>query len=126
MAIKIVFFGLFFYSATVNNRTKRDYLFSTYAKFSEKTNCAYQGVKSVNFLENFAYALNKLFPSKLIPSVKLSDDVSEFLYATRTGYRAMHCNLPDCSPSYHKSQLTPYYIFRSSRYHRRLHFCFFL
>ena len=36
--------------------------FSTYAKFSEKfiffTPCAYQGVRNVNFSENFAYVLN--------------------------------------------------------------------
>ena len=39
--------------------------FSTYAKFSEKPNTsyadvsAYQGVRNVSFLENFAYVLNK-------------------------------------------------------------------
>ena len=43
--------------------------FSTYAKFSEKTNisyplirtrtCAYKGVRITSFLENFAYVLNE-------------------------------------------------------------------
>ena len=47
----------------------RDYSFSTYSKFSEKTNfsyllirtriCAYQGVRNVRFSENFAYVLNE-------------------------------------------------------------------
>ena len=47
----------------------RDHSFSTYAKFSEKTNvsyplirtrtCAYQGVRNVSFSENFAYVLNE-------------------------------------------------------------------
>ena len=46
-----------------------DHPFSTYAKFSEKTNiscrlirtrtCAYQGVRNVSFSENFAFVLNK-------------------------------------------------------------------
>ena len=45
-----------------------DHLFSTFAKFSDKTNisyplirtrtCAYQGVKNVSFSENFANVLN--------------------------------------------------------------------
>ena len=47
----------------------RDHSFSTYAKFSEKTNishplirtrtCAYQGERNVSFSENFAYVLNE-------------------------------------------------------------------
>ena len=33
----------------------RDHPFSTYAKFSEKRSCAYQGVSNVSFSESFAY-----------------------------------------------------------------------
>ena len=41
----------------------RDYPFSMYAKFSEKLKfrscpCAYQGVRIVNFSENFTYVIN--------------------------------------------------------------------
>ena len=37
----------------------RDHSFSTFAEASEKRTCAYQGVRNVSFLENFAYVLNE-------------------------------------------------------------------
>ena len=54
--------------------TSRDHSFSTYEKFSGKLTflplwyapmCAYQGVRNVNFSENFAYVLNEWRPMRI-------------------------------------------------------------
>ena len=57
-------------SKPVNQFAMKDYAFSTYLKFSEKLTfyplirtrkCAYQGVRSNSFSENFAYVPNEWF-----------------------------------------------------------------
>ena len=38
---------------------QRDYSFSAYETLTRTRTCAYQGVRNVSFLENFAYVLNE-------------------------------------------------------------------